>query len=200
MAPLQYISTCHSSLAPHYFQLTTRTNEDTKGRFLKAFLKKWKKMRHEFSTSTSRYNKLERSLLNSKEEEQTTIPKDVPRELLDRARDEYEFQPDSRLCIPCARMSSLMFFSVLILRSSSASSETSFRRQTRSPSNLEDWGWCHIQGSEASVKKKKRKGETLISEGFGGEMRNPEPDRELGLRTNRVRVDPVRFSKGVFGV
>nr|CAD1843676.1 unnamed protein product [Ananas comosus var. bracteatus] len=99
-----------------------------KGRFLKAFLKKWKKMRHEFSTSTSRYNKLERSLLNSKEEEQTTIPKDVPkghmvvyvgeeckryvirlsylehplfRELLDRARDEYEFQPDSRLCIPC---------------------------------------------------------------------------------------------------
>ncbi|XP_026660945.1 auxin-responsive protein SAUR50 [Phoenix dactylifera] len=97
-----------------------------RGSFLRAFLRKWKEKGNEFLIgATSEPSQC--SLLTCSQEEQT-IPKDVPRghlvvyvgeeckrfvikitflehplfqALLDQAREEYEFKPGSKLCIPC---------------------------------------------------------------------------------------------------
>ena len=95
-----------------------------KKRFLRAFLRKWKKL----SAEALAYEHRQWDLLSSGTEDEESIPKDVPkghlvvyvgeelkrfvihvsfldhplfRALLDRAQEVYEFNPDSKLCIPC---------------------------------------------------------------------------------------------------
>ncbi|XP_072987293.1 protein SMALL AUXIN UP-REGULATED RNA 12 [Typha latifolia] len=98
-----------------------------KRRFLLTLLRRWKKISYELPTSISS-DKLKWILLNCKEEEEETIPEDVPKghtvvyvgeertryvikvaflehplfhELLDQAREEYGFKADTKLWIPC---------------------------------------------------------------------------------------------------
>ncbi|ONK79622.1 uncharacterized protein A4U43_C01F8250 [Asparagus officinalis] len=104
-------------------------------RFLQAFLRKWRKLSIEaLARDYRRWELLSRSSIN---DEEFSIPKDVPkghlvvyvgeerkrfvihvsfldhpmfRALLDRAQEVYEFNPDSKLRIPCDES---MFLGVL---------------------------------------------------------------------------------------
>ncbi|KAJ0967596.1 hypothetical protein J5N97_024513 [Dioscorea zingiberensis] len=90
-------------------------------------MRKWRKMSRQVLASWTSYGNGEWALITCMDEEEL-IPKDVPkghmvvyvgeeykrfvirvsflehplfRALLERAREEYEFNPDSKLCIPC---------------------------------------------------------------------------------------------------
>ena len=96
-----------------------------KKRFLRAFLRKWRKLSAEALAYEYGH---QWDLLSSGAEDEDLIPNDVPkghlvvyvgeerkrfviqvsflghplfRALLDQAREVYEFSPDSKLCIPC---------------------------------------------------------------------------------------------------